>query len=163
LTIQYLFLTDIHIRLLITSSDVLHSWAVPSLGIKIDACPGRLNQVHLFIKRPGFYYGQCSEICGIYHSFIPICVSAVSYDRIITVEIYEALEKIRIYNEYVAQQKLIAEKGDSNVPITVVPNNDIISKVEQPSKDDEVMFTLFRDELPAELPEGFPEDIYGGG
>jgi len=70
--------SNVHIQLLITSSDVLHSWAVPSLGIKIDACPGRLNQVQLFIKRPGFYYGQCSEICGIYHSFIPICVEAIS-------------------------------------------------------------------------------------
>ena len=63
-----------HITLLITSSDVLHSWAVPSLGIKIDACPGRLNQVDLYIKREGTYYGQCSEICGINHSFIPIKV-----------------------------------------------------------------------------------------
>jgi len=63
-----------HIRLLITSSDVLHSWAVPSLGIKVDATPGRLNQVSLFISRKGVFYGQCSEICGIYHSSMPICV-----------------------------------------------------------------------------------------
>jgi cytochrome c oxidase subunit 2 len=52
-----------HIRILITSADVLHSWAIPSLGIKVDACPGRLNQVFLFLKRPGVFYGQCSEIC----------------------------------------------------------------------------------------------------
>ena len=65
------------IRLFITSTDVLHSWAVPSLGIKMDACPGRLNQVALWINRKGVYYGQCSEICGINHSFMPIVLQAV--------------------------------------------------------------------------------------
>jgi len=63
-----------HIRLLVTAADVLHSWAVPSFGIKIDACPGRLSQVSLFLKRPGVYYGQCSEICGVNHGFMPIVV-----------------------------------------------------------------------------------------
>ena len=67
-----------HIRLLITSSDVLHSWAVPSFGIKVDACPGRLSQVSLFLKRAGVYYGQCSEICGVNHGFMPIVIKAVS-------------------------------------------------------------------------------------
>jgi cytochrome c oxidase subunit 1 len=66
------------LRLFITASDVLHSWAVPSLGVKIDACPGRLNQVALWIKRSGVYYGQCSEICGINHGFMPIVVEAVN-------------------------------------------------------------------------------------
>jgi heme/copper-type cytochrome/quinol oxidase subunit 2 len=66
--------TNTHIRLLVTSVDVLHSWAVPSLGIKVDACPGRLNLVSLFIKRYGVYYGQCSEICGINHGFMPIAL-----------------------------------------------------------------------------------------
>ncbi len=65
------------LRLFITASDVLHSWAVPSLGVKLDACPGRLNQVALWIKRAGVYYGQCSEICGINHAFMPIVVEAV--------------------------------------------------------------------------------------
>lgn len=65
-----------HIRLLITSADVLHSWTIPSFGIKVDACPGRLNQATLFIKRPGLYFGQCSEICGINHGFMPIVVLA---------------------------------------------------------------------------------------
>jgi len=65
-----------HIRLLITSADVLHCWAIPSFGIKVDACPGRLNQATLFIKRPGIYFGQCSEICGINHGFMPIVVVA---------------------------------------------------------------------------------------
>jgi len=61
-----------YIRFLVTSVDVLHAWAVPSLGIKVDAVPGRLNQVFTFIKRPGDFYGQCSEICGVNHGFMPI-------------------------------------------------------------------------------------------
>jgi len=69
-----------HIRVLVTAADVLHSWAVPSFGIKVDACPGRLNQTSLFIKRPGVFYGQCSEICGTNHGFMPICVVAVSLE-----------------------------------------------------------------------------------
>jgi cytochrome c oxidase subunit 1 len=67
----------ISIRLLITSSDVLHSWAIPSFGVKMDACPGRLNQVGLYINRSGMYYGQCSELCGINHGFMPIVVQAL--------------------------------------------------------------------------------------
>lgn len=62
------------IRALITSTDVLHSWAIPSFGVKMDACPGRLNQVSLFVNRSAVYYGQCSEICGINHAFMPICI-----------------------------------------------------------------------------------------
>jgi cytochrome c oxidase subunit 2 len=69
-----------HIRVLITASDVLHSWAIPSLGVKLDACPGRLNQTSMFIKREGVFYGQCSEICGVNHGFMPIVVEAVSID-----------------------------------------------------------------------------------
>lgn len=63
-----------HVRFLITSMDVIHSWAVPSLGVKVDAIPGRLNQVDVFIKREGVFYGQCSELCGINHGFMPIVV-----------------------------------------------------------------------------------------
>lgn len=69
------------VRLLITSSDVLHSWAVPSLGIKVDAVPGRLNQFVVEIKRPGVFYGQCSELCGPFHGFMPIVVQAVSLEK----------------------------------------------------------------------------------
>lgn len=68
------------IKLLITSADVIHSWAVPSFGIKMDAIPGRINQVHLFIKREGQFYGQCSELCGVNHAFMPISVKAVKFD-----------------------------------------------------------------------------------
>ena len=72
---------DTHIRLLVTAADVLHSWAVPSFGIKVDACPGRLSQASLFLKREGVYYGQCSEICGVNHGFMPIVVKGVSVDK----------------------------------------------------------------------------------
>lgn len=70
--------TNTLVRVLVTASDVLHSWAVPSLGVKIDAIPGRLNQVWLNINREGVFYGQCSELCGANHSFMPIVVEAVS-------------------------------------------------------------------------------------
>jgi cytochrome c oxidase subunit 2 len=75
-----------HYRLLITAVDVLHSWAVPSFGIKVDACPGRLNQANIFIKRCGLFFGQCSEICGVNHAFMPIVVLAIS-----TVQFYNLL------------------------------------------------------------------------
>jgi cytochrome c oxidase subunit 2 len=71
---------DTHIRVIITSLDVLHSWAVPALGVKVDAVPGRLNQAFLFIKREGVFYGQCSELCGVNHGFMPIVIKAVSND-----------------------------------------------------------------------------------
>jgi cytochrome c oxidase subunit 2 len=69
---------DTHIRLIITGADVIHSFAVPSLGIKIDATPGRLNQTSILAERTGIFYGQCSEICGVWHAFMPIAVEAVS-------------------------------------------------------------------------------------
>jgi cytochrome c oxidase, subunit II len=69
---------DCHIRLIITGADVLHSFAVPSLGLKLDAVPGRLNQVSFLAERTGVFYGQCSEICGVWHGFMPIVVEAVS-------------------------------------------------------------------------------------
>nr|AWV84383.1 cytochrome oxidase subunit II [Platypedia putnami] len=66
------------IRLLITSFDVLHSWAMSSLGMKVDAVPGRLNQASILINRPGLIFGQCSEICGANHSFMPIVIESVN-------------------------------------------------------------------------------------
>jgi cytochrome c oxidase subunit 2 len=67
-----------NVRVLITSADVLHSWAVPSLGVKLDACPGRLNQTSLFIEREGYFFGQCSELCGVNHGFMPIGILALN-------------------------------------------------------------------------------------
>lgn len=63
-----------HIRIIVTAADVLHSWAVPALGVKVDAVPGRLNQLSVYIKHPGMFYGQCSEICGVQHGFMPISI-----------------------------------------------------------------------------------------
>lgn len=68
---------DTHIRLLVSAADVLHSWTIPSFGVKVDACPGRLNQLNLYLKRTGIFFGQCSEICGVNHGFMPISVLGV--------------------------------------------------------------------------------------
>nr|YP_054472.1 cytochrome c oxidase subunit II [Podura aquatica]AAT69334.1 cytochrome c oxidase subunit 2 [Podura aquatica] len=72
------------IRNLITSSDVLHSWTIPSAGVKADAVPGRLNQVNLNLNRTGVFYGQCSEICGANHSFMPIMLESISPQKFIS-------------------------------------------------------------------------------
>jgi cytochrome c oxidase subunit II len=72
-----------HIRVLITSGDVIHSFAVPALGVKCDAYPGRLNEISLYINREGVYYGQCSEICGILHSSMPIAIEAISPSKFV--------------------------------------------------------------------------------
>nr|YP_009092432.1 cytochrome c oxidase subunit 2 [Gloeochaete wittrockiana]AIM52018.1 cytochrome c oxidase subunit 2 [Gloeochaete wittrockiana] len=92
-----------HIRVIVTATDVIHSWAVPSLGVKIDAMPGRLNQTALFIKRPGVFYGQCSELCGVNHGFMPIVVEAVSMER---------------YTEWVLEQLKLTIKTTSDMSLT---------------------------------------------
>lgn len=69
-----------YVRVIVTAEDVLHSWAVPSLGVKIDAVPGRLSQVAVFVKHPGVFYGQCSELCGVGHGFMPIVVKVLDAD-----------------------------------------------------------------------------------
>nr|WPW61515.1 cytochrome c oxidase subunit II [Potamalpheops sp. purple zebra] len=66
------------IRVLVSAADVIHSWTVPALGVKVDAVPGRLNQTSFNMNRPGLFYGQCSEICGSNHSFMPIVVESTS-------------------------------------------------------------------------------------
>ncbi len=73
-----------HVRFIITAGDVIHSFACPALGIKCDAYPGRLNQVSVFINREGVFYGQCSEICGILHSSMPIVIESVSLEKFLT-------------------------------------------------------------------------------
>nr|WNL53772.1 cytochrome c oxidase subunit II [Microtermes sp. B MLW-2023a] len=75
--------TNAPTRVIVTAADVLHSWTVPSLGIKTDATPGRLNQVSFSINRPGLLYGQCSEICGANHSFMPITIESVTTNQFI--------------------------------------------------------------------------------
>ncbi len=68
---------QLEVRILVTAADVIHSWTIPSIGVKIDAIPGRLNQLGFIANRPGVFYGQCSEICGSNHSFIPIAIEVV--------------------------------------------------------------------------------------
>nr|AWU48989.1 cytochrome c oxidase subunit 2 [Mesohomotoma hibisci] len=72
------------VRLIISSYDVLHSWTIPSLGVKMDATPGRLNQISLYSNRNGSFFGQCSEICGINHSFMPIMVDVIPINYFIS-------------------------------------------------------------------------------
>lgn len=71
---------ETNVRLLITSKDVIHAFAVPSLGLKVDAVPGRLNQLSCYINRPGIYYGQCSELCGVNHAFMPLQIISIKFD-----------------------------------------------------------------------------------
>nr|AFG29093.1 cytochrome c oxidase subunit II [Dictyacium firmum] len=72
------------IRVLVTAADVIHSWTVPALGVKVDGTPGRLNQTNLLINRPGLFFGQCSEICGANHSFMPIVIESVPVSSFIS-------------------------------------------------------------------------------
>lgn len=82
------------IRIIVTASDVIHSWTIPSLGVKIDANPGRLNQTNFIINRPGIYFGQCSEICGANHRFIPIVIESISIKNFIKwINNYSSLNK----------------------------------------------------------------------
>jgi heme/copper-type cytochrome/quinol oxidase subunit 2 len=73
-----------HVRFVVTSSDVIHSFAMPSLAIKCDAYPGRLNSISVLINREGVFYGQCSEICGILHSSMPIVIESVSIEKFLS-------------------------------------------------------------------------------
>jgi len=70
--------SETSIRVIVTAADVLHAWTIPSLGVKIDCVPGRLNQTSLYVKRNGVYYGQCSELCGVQHGFMPIVIEVVN-------------------------------------------------------------------------------------
>lgn len=92
---------DTNIRIQTTAADVIHSWAVPALGVKKDAVPGRLNETWLRIEKEGMYYGQCSEICGERHGFMPIAIEAVSKER---------------FAEWV-QQKVAGDVGESSTRI----------------------------------------------
>ena len=72
------------IRILTTSNDVIHNFAIPSLGLKMDTIPGRLNSVGLVINRDSVFYGNCSELCGAYHGFMPTAIRAVNLDSYLT-------------------------------------------------------------------------------
>lgn len=72
---------NVPVRILVTSADVIHSWALPAAGVKMDAIPGRLNQVNFYANKQGLFYGQCSELCGVNHGFMPIAVKLVTVDK----------------------------------------------------------------------------------
>jgi heme/copper-type cytochrome/quinol oxidase subunit 2 len=75
---KLVFPAETNIRLSVTGADVIHSWTIPSFGVKVDAVPGHLNQTGLYVKRLGLYFGQCSEICGTEHAFMPIKVKVTN-------------------------------------------------------------------------------------
>nr|UOU84982.1 cytochrome c oxidase subunit II [Haematopota subcylindrica] len=75
--------TNSQIRILVTAADVIHSWTVPTLGVKVDGTPGRLNQTSFMINRPGLFFGQCSEICGANHSFMPIVIESIPVNHFV--------------------------------------------------------------------------------
>ena len=91
------------VKVLITANDVLHAWALPSFGVKRDAVPGRINETWFKADRTGVFYGQCSELCGIKHAFMPITVNVVSQD-----EYDEWLEeaKVKFAKEEIENDKL---------------------------------------------------------
>lgn len=74
---------DTSVRILITSSDVIHSWTIPAFGRKIDAVPGKVNETWIKVKKTGIYYGQCSELCGVNHAFMPIAVEVVTKEEFV--------------------------------------------------------------------------------
>mgnify|MGYP001423754547 CR=1 FL=1 len=95
---------DTNIRLLVTAGDVIHAWTIPSFGIKIDAIPGRVNEGWFRVDTEGIYYGQCSELCGRDHAFMPIQVKAVSKEE---------------YAEWAAyaQEEFASDESDSDVAV----------------------------------------------
>ena len=97
------------VRMQVIGADVIHSFAVPSFGIKIDAIPGRLNETWFRVDKPGVYYGQCSELCGRDHAFMPIAVEAVSQDK------FDAWAKTAVNDLDAANKQLAAavEKSDA--------------------------------------------------
>nr|YP_009118100.1 cytochrome c oxidase subunit 2 [Malawimonas californiana]AJF22856.1 cytochrome c oxidase subunit 2 [Malawimonas californiana] len=115
--------TNTHIRILTTSTDVIHAWTVPSLGVKVDALPGRLNEMNIFITRPGVFYGQCSEICGVNHGFMPIVIEAISpksfgewimdwFSKLISPNVDEIEHKVETIKEEKVEEKA-ENKNDS--------------------------------------------------
>jgi cytochrome c oxidase subunit 2 len=105
--------SNVHIRLLVSAADVLHSWAVPSFGVKMDATPGRLSQIPVFIKRQGTFYGQCSEICGVNHGFMPIVIKSVDTNKFIT----WITNNIETVNTNQNTETLLATQGSNSIEV----------------------------------------------
>jgi cytochrome c oxidase subunit 2 len=97
------------VRVLTTSADVIHAWAVPAFGIKKDAIPGRMNETWFRAEAEGVFYGQCSEICGTGHGYMPLAVEVVSRER---------------FDQWVEQAKQEFAKADGTPPTQVAANPD---------------------------------------
>ncbi|MFO1189474.1 MAG: cytochrome c oxidase subunit II [Alphaproteobacteria bacterium] len=93
------------VRLLTAAEDVIHAWAIPSFGVKIDAVPGRTNETWFQVTREGTYYGQCSELCGVNHGFMPIQVEVVSKEK---------------FAAWVAEKRRAAGLPDESKPVRLV-------------------------------------------
>jgi len=102
---------DTNIQILVTAADVLHSFAVPAFGIKMDAVPGRLNETWARIEEPGTYYGQCSELCGKGHAYMPIEIRAVPKEDF-TAWVEEARKAYLSYDEFKARHKTKLAKAE---------------------------------------------------
>ena len=98
------------VKVMITANDVLHAWALPSFGVKRDAVPGRINETWFKAERTGTFYGQCSELCGIKHAFMPITVNVVTDQE---------------YKEWLKKAKVEFAKNDSSI------NNKIVKKIKE--------------------------------
>lgn len=114
LEVDHPLVVPIHekIRLLVTANDVIHSWWVPDLGVKQDAVPGYINQNWMYIEKPGIYRGQCAELCGAYHAFMPIVVEAVTPDQ------FDAW--VQKQNKQLQTMAITAEK---NIPVKQLMTN----------------------------------------
>jgi cytochrome c oxidase subunit 2 len=106
--------TGTQVRVLVQGMDVIHSWAMPSMGAKVDANPGRINETWVFAKKPGFYYGQCSELCGDEHGFMPIAIKAVPRDE---------------YEKWLVEAREKAKKGEPEWEVVEEPK-----RAEAPAK-----------------------------
>ena len=129
-----------HLRLIITAADVLHCWTIPSMGVKLDACPGRLNQVALYVDREGMFVGQCSEICGQGHGMMPIVLFSVTMDEFLawvttgTPE-FDVAEELVL--DDVSMVGLEPESDDFGVALVVTPTEAVIGA--GPKEDLEVL------------------------
>lgn len=99
---------DTNVRVLLTSADVIHSWAVPAFGVKTDTVPGRTNETWIRVTKEGTYYGQCSELCGVNHGFMPIAIRAVSKAE---------------FDEWVENAKIEFARNDGPVPHVAQADN----------------------------------------
>ena len=120
---------DLYVRLLVTSSDVLHAWSIPDLGVKTDAVPGRLNQILLIVSRLGLFYGQCSELCGVSHGFMPITLQCINTNEFInSLENIESSEKSLDFEPEKIDFGPLDEPKSSDEPKSDEPTVDIVKK-----------------------------------